>query len=1136
MEKEYSKADENRLSAVQDGKWNPTDDQKRAVLAKGRVLVSAAAGSGKTSTMVKRIMLMIAEGASMKNMLVLVYNTAAADELKERLHRELFDRACAERGELQERYRKELDDLPFCKICTIHAFCNALIRDNFDKLELSPTFTVLDEQAHAAYMNAALDSVFEEYSQEGDALFGDIAEIFSQARKDDNLKANVIKLYSLLDVQPHRQAFLDTVKNCYDSFENSEFMSVLANYYKAFFGEAADKINELPLSELERSLVKYGEAARVSLALCNELVAARTFMQMCGVAAEYQKPALGRRVNLDERIKALSDVAKSYIDEVFDAAKELAQICLCKGELEAYHAQNALYIKKLIEITLRFDNELQKAKRKDDVLSFEDLQHLASKLLLKHPDIGSEYEAVFVDEYQDINPTQEFIVRRLVKGECFMVGDVKQSIYGFRLADPAIFLSRQRSYIDGDGTAIDFNRNFRSARQILSFVNGVFNAVMTQKSADVDYKNEAAFELDGVSSDGAVQLHLFTESKPEGKEVAGLYDIAAHEQDDEYASASQNEGRFIAREIKTLVGIAKKKDGSTVGYGDIAILFRSRSKGSQQIIEQLKSDGIPVDESVFSKSSSRPERELINFLRVLDNPRQDIPLAGFLLSFFGGYCEEELAAVAAEEGECFYDKAKLFATAYGCGDDDNEQGDKCLLAKKLRDTFAMLDGYRTKASFKNVAELMGGIVSDFCYDAYLNRLGEAAVYGIKAFIASVASQAECSLGKFLEDYCEAGEISKASGGGDRVHISTFHGFKGLEIPVVFVADAGYGFNYESGGGDLSAIGKGYIGLKYFDFESKRKAATLSKIAVSKLNRQQRVKEEMRLFYVALTRAEKLMYVTASVSAKKAEEFGCVQKLSGAGCDLDFISAAVCAGTLQTVAVKHGAEDMRAALSAQDNRMLPKDDGIVKAIKDGRSIEYKYAESTSLAMKYSVSSLDGQDEQAVRVFEDGASAGTAYHKVMQNIDFFARGEDAVEAELKRMTDESVLTEEERELIDISLISACLDSEIAALARAAQAEGKCLREQPFMMYKPANEVGDEFTATDKVLVQGVIDLFIGGEKNVLVDFKYSRLDDETLAKKYKKQLYLYKTAIEGAIDAKIDRILLYSFINKSVVECV
>jgi len=130
----------------------------------------------------------------------------------------------------------------------------------------------------------------------------------------------------------------------------------------------------------------------------------------------------------------------------------------------------------------------------------------------------------------------------------------------------------------------------------------------------------------------------------------------------------------------------------------------------------------------------------------------------------------------------------------------------------------------------------------------------------------------------------------------------------------------------------------------------------------------------------------------------------------------------------------------------------------------------------------------------------------------------------------------LTEEERELIDISLISACLDSEIAALARAAQAEGKCLREQPFMMYKPANEVGDEFTATDKVLVQGVIDLFIGGEKNVLVDFKYSRLDDETLAKKYKKQLYLYKTAIEGAIDAKIDRILLYSFINKSVVECV
>ncbi len=1131
-------ADEIRLEKLKkEGVLTLTDAQKQAVLAKGRILVSAAAGSGKTSTMVKRILLMIAEGVSLRNMLVLVYNTAAADELRERLHLELFNMACSETGEPRERFGKELDELPLCHICTIHSFCNSLIRDNFEKLGISPAFDVLDEQAHAAYMNEALSNVFEKYSEENDEAFCDITEIFSQARKEDNLRANIIKLREIIDVQPDRASFKSKALECFADFEKSDFMTVLQSYYKDFFENARERLAEIGEILSAMSVGRFSEAVSETDAFCAQELNAITFREMLYIASQCEKPAPGRRSpKLGELEKQTTDIAKAYIDEVYGICAELKELYENFGEFEAQHSQNAVYINKLIEITERFDKELQKIKKEANVLSFEDLQHYAAKLLTDCPELGSEYEAVFVDEYQDVNPTQEFIIERIIKGECFMVGDVKQSIYGFRLADPKIFLSRQESYKHGDGTAIDFNRNFRSAKSILAFVNGVFNAVMTERSADVNYKDTAAFELEGAPDGGSVQIHLFTEKKAERSEAQGLYDITNHKQTEEGASASESEGRFIASEIRALVGRAKREGGGYIGYGDIAILFRSRSRGAQQIVEQLKIEGIPVDESVFGRSTSRPERELISMLRVLDNPRQDIPLAGFMLSFFGGYSESELANVAMCEGECLYDKALAYAepgSGENCGA-ETENYDAAL-AEKLRGTLKMLDGYRIKASFKSVAELMCGIVSDFCYDAYLTVGGEAEAYGLKDFIQSAAKQSDCSLGRFLDGYSELADSRAPSGGGERVRISTFHGFKGLEIPVTFVADCAYGFNYESGNGDLVTLGTGYIGLKYFDFKRKQKYNTLSRTAVSKLVRQQRLKEEMRLFYVALTRAKQTTYVTAAISAKKRIEFGVVEKIGGAGCDLDFISSAICRNSVDVPVFSHTSDEFAPRPIDDAYGVLPSDGRLTDYILKARERVYPHDASTKLAMKYSVSSLYRMDEKSVPVYEEGANVGTVYHRIMQYIDFFARGEDEVKAELRRMTAEGLITEEEADEIDVSLIVRCLDCEVMDMAREALLRGRCLREQPFMMYKPANELREDFKSSDRVLVQGVIDLFISAERKVLVDFKYSRLDDEKLVERYKTQLKLYKSAIESAISEKVDDVVIYSFTSGRALKC-
>lgn len=1127
---------EERLEILRDEKGNIllTDDQKRAVLERGRILVSASAGSGKTSTMVKRIIVMISEGTTLKNLLVLVYNNAAADELKEKLHQELFKAACASSGEKRDRFRQEIDELPFCHICTIHAFCQSLIRENFDKLGISPTFDVLDETRHASYMNRALDDVIATYTASGDETFCELADIFSQSRKEENLKSNLIKFYGLIEIQPDEEEFERCVSECYDSYENSKFFAILQDYYKTFFANAKNAL--LPIKtqlEVLAPTSKYLQSLAVAICFCDELESKSRLFDMCTLASKYEKPRATVSPKASDEEKLLVGYVKDYLKQFHDAIDEMKEICNRQDSLESAHEQNAKYVKKLVEVAQTFAKKLEELKQEDNVLSFEDLQHKALELLSHDEyELSGDFDAVFVDEYQDVNPTQEAIIRKLVKGECFMVGDVKQSIYGFRLADPAIFISRQNAYEESlkEGTNVYFNRNFRSAYGILDFVNGVFDSAMTKASADVDYKKDARFELkdvapvklEGVSPEGYVQVHLFVKQKSESVPSFGLYDIEKDE-GEENDEASSQEGNFIASEIQKLVG-RSKGDGKYIGYGDIAVLFRSRSTGAKEIVKTLKSKGIPVNEGAFGKSVSLPERELVAFLRVLDNPRQDIPFAGYLLSYFGGYDESEVALIASEDGDCLYDK--FLAAAHS----------DLSVAKKARNTLKTLERYRLKASFESVKNLMNDIVGDCCYEAYLMRSGEGDVYGLKAFMQS--PDEDDSLGKFLRDYCEADGGDRGATGGDRVVISTFHGYKGLENPVVFVADTAFGFNYEAGSGDLILTGKGIggdksnnkglVGMNSFDFENKTKnSLTLSKLAVAKCIKDNQLKEEIRLFYVALTRAKQLMYITATVSETKSAGFGVTARLGGAGCDIDFISNAVFDGAVKCVPFRHysGDEENRSVKNERP-QLLPNDE-IVSAIKQAQSFEYPYKQATSLAMKYSVSALDSMDEDTVNLFEDGAKRGTAYHKVMQYIDYFASGLSEVEEQINSLVKRNILTAEEKAAVDAKDIVTCLESGIMQIAREAEKKGRCHREQAFMMYKKASDVSDDFSSDDRVLVQGVIDLFINDEKKIIVDFKTSSLKDEKTVEKYKKQLYLYKSAVESAIGAKIDEILLYSF---------
>lgn len=1141
-----SATNEKRLDVLRDanGKLLLTQDQKTAVLERGRILVSASAGSGKTSTMVKRIILMIAEGASLKNLLILVYNNAAADELKEKLHQELFRVACSTSGDLRDHFRRELDDLAFCHICTIHAFCQSLIRENFDKLGISPTFEVLDEGAHATYMNKALDEVISAYTQEGDETFMRIVEIFAQSRKEDNLKSNIIKLYHLVEIQPDVSDFKKSISECYDDFESSTFFKILHDCYKKEFKKASVALNELrdTMIATNCSLVKYLENVTSAVYVCDAIVKADSVKDMCAIAVTFEKVPARMSAKTSDEDKVLGNYAKEYLKQFEGLLEKLVEMQYRFDDLKAYHSQNRTFINKIVEATLRFGETLARLKKEDNVLSFEDLQHKAMELLDGDDSLKDAYDAVFVDEYQDVNPTQEAIISKLVKGECFMVGDVKQSIYGFRLADPQIFISRQKRYESfgkSEGRNVFFNHNFRSAYGILDFVNGVFDCVMTVDSADISYRDEARFELkdippvsiEKVSPAGYVEVHLFAKGKSESKSASGLYDITQADDDvDEDDGNSVAEGKFIANEIRTLVGRVKDVDengnGKRLSYGDIAVLFRSRSTGARQIVDVLKREGIPVNEGAFGKSATLPERELVCMLKSIDNPRQDLPFAGYLLSFFGGYDETQLAVIASEKGECLYDKF----LSYAVKDDD--------LAKKINATLDELHAYRIKSSYQNVSQLMNAIVCDYCYEAYLARCGEGDVCGLKNFVASAKARENLTLGKFLEDYCEGEIESVVASGGDRVAISTFHGYKGLEKPVVFVADTAFAFNYDATKGDMIVSGKGFgtegdkglIGMNAFDFENKTKCATtISKIAVSKCVKDNQQKEEIRLFYVALTRAKQIMYVSATTTESKCAGFGATPSFGLASCDLDFVSNAIFNGNVKVPVIKHMGEASAPEAPQTSSLVFAPDDKIVETIKCAQNFEYPHKEATRLSMKYSVSALDSIGDETMCLFQDAAKRGTAYHKVMQYIDYFAIDKEAVEIEISRMVSEKLITEEDKELVNADDIVKCLNSEIMQIARDATLSGadKCLREQPFMMYKSASDVSEDFSSKDKVLVQGVVDLFINDDKRIILDFKNSALNDERSLERYKKQLYLYKSAIESAIGAKIDRVALYSF---------
>ncbi len=384
-----------------------TADQKNAVVADGEVIVSAAAGSGKTSTMINRILRLIFDGVDVKDMLILVYNNAAADELREKLHRALYYAACTLDGEAQNILKKQLDELSFAHISTIHAYCQSLIKENFNYLGISPTFEVLDEDAHKEYMMTALDNVFDAYDKEGDEAFEKIVEVFSKKRKEDNLKDNIIKLFQVIDIQPNKNVFFDNVRACYTDYDHSKFLTIILDWEHDFFETAKTRLKPcLDVFEVgaqEKPIyAKYLDKIVNAYTLAERMIGISDFDEMCLVASTFADITANKSAKWDAVFATYSQIAKACIDDMKEEISHLKEFAGKEEELRTAHESTRVLVNKFIEITTRFSEELARLKREDNVLAFEDLQHGAVELLSREDIKLRKFKQVFVDEYQEV--------------------------------------------------------------------------------------------------------------------------------------------------------------------------------------------------------------------------------------------------------------------------------------------------------------------------------------------------------------------------------------------------------------------------------------------------------------------------------------------------------------------------------------------------------------------------------------------------------------------------------------------------------------------------------------------------------------------------------------------------------------
>lgn len=888
------------------GKVKWTKEQEEAIYEKNaNILVAAAAGSGKTAVLVERIInKIIQEKIDIDKLLVVTFTNSAAAEMRERVLSAIYQKL--EENPEDENLQRQITLLNKANICTIDSFCLEIVRNHFYELEgISPNFRIADTTEIQLLKQEVIEDIFEEKYEAEDKDFTKLITVYTSYRDDTPLKDLVLKIHSYIQSNPFPKQWLEEKIEMFNlenklekDFSKTPWGEILLQEVLEELIDDSNMLKEVEKAlEKEPDLEKFWETIRNDREqienLKNHLENWEEAYELASTFKFLTWPRNKVASSIKERAKEVRDEVKKKLAKVFD------NILICNSQ-EANQDIYDMYgiLQKLQALIMTFDQEFTKRKKEKNIVDFSDVEHFALTILLNSKEVAKKYQAKFqeiaIDEYQDSNLVQEYILTAIARNNnIFMVGDVKQSIYKFRQAMPELFLNKYENYPkkedkkEEENLKIQLFKNFRSKANILQFTNLVFQDIMSKPLGDIDYNKEEFLNLganyEKIEQNEKIEIHIIDPTVPETEEENEEEEQTQNEEGNEEENLLdvELEAKFVANQIKKLieerfqVWDKKKNTYRDVQYKDIVILLRSTATTAPIYEQELVNLQMPV----FSDSSqeyldSIEIQTIMSLLKIIDNPIQDIPLVTVMRSNIGKFTDDELVKIRlADKQDNFYtclQKAKL------CTENS--------LKQKIENFLEKLEQWRKEQEYLALDELIWKIYSDTGYYNYVGLMPNGLLRQANLkMLFERAKQYETASFKGLYNFLRFMEklrsgnsdmgAAKIIGENDNViRIMSIHKSKGLEFPIVFLASTGKQFNLMDLNQNILLHQKLGIGVKYIDYEKQVQYDTLSKAAIRNQALIENLSEEMRVLYVALTRAkEKLIITGISKNVKKQEE-------------------------------------------------------------------------------------------------------------------------------------------------------------------------------------------------------------------------------------------------------------------------
>ena len=1144
-----------------DTKW--TNEQLQAIETRRcNLLVAAAAGSGKTAVLVERIIRIITNEENpvdIDKLLVVTFTSAAASEMRERIASAISK--SLEKSPNSKNLQRQLTLLSRANITTMHSFCLDVIKNYFYTIDLDPSFRIGDETEAILMKNEIIEELFEEYYEEDNEDFKKLIEAYSSSKDDEKLKEMILSLYRFSMSGPWPQQWLkekaeDFNISTLEEFDKSEWVKVLRDNLRVelsgflnMYKRAIEIINDTsglePYLDAFYSDYNYLENAYESLnGGLNDIYIALNSISFIKLKTVKKNQVSDE--NAQNAVKNIRDSVKKKVKGLIESTFEFTPQEALDGIIGVYP-----FMKTLASITLEFLRRFDEKKREKNILDFNDLEHLCLKILIDKDEnnniIPSKvaehfrefFDEVLVDEYQDSNSVQETIIdlvsrRSLKEANVFMVGDVKQSIYRFRQAKPELFLDKYNKYSLKEGKSnrkIQLYKNFRSRQEVIEGVNYIFKMVMSQTVGELEYTNEETLNLgaDFKSTNdensilgGDIELHILDKSgivKEENIDVSDEESEGKEEEED--IDAITLEAKIVSKRIKELF---EPKDGKKfkvfdkdtneyrdVRYKDIVILLRATKNWAEIFLDELGSEGIPVYADTGSGYFESIEiRTIMSLLKVIDNPLQDVPMIALLRSPIVGFTAEELSDLRLLHKDLYFYEIIKEVTE-GIHEVSEDLKFKCV------SFVAALNKWRKKSIYTPIDEFIWYLYMDTAFYGYVGAMpnGKLRQANLKILFQR-AKQYESTSFKGLFNFINlrksSGDMGSAKVLGeneDVVRIMSIHKSKGLEFPVVFTSGMGKQFNLIDLSNSVLYHEELGFGPSYVNLETRNSYSTLAKEAIKKRIRLETLSEEMRILYVAFTRAKEKLIITGATSnleksinnwvssAALDENIILPSEVLKGKSYLDWICMAickhVCGEKLRNVAGA-GRELITSDFSKWDIKfwnknllIMDKNLEVIDEVEEKKSIinykevvvdneinrrldyKYKFVECSMLPSNISVSDLKKKEftygdeiHDVVEVFkekqvlkpkflkeEKGLSAaerGTVIHYVMQRLNYDrVNNVTEIKEQIKEMVMDKSLTEKEASVVWHNKIYKFFESSLGKRLLIAYKEGRLVSRE-------------------------------------------------------------------------------------------